>query len=140
LTFTIRSSAAFAKAQSDWGRPIKIRYFSQTIGSVWDDQVVLSESGTGIWTTGVLLPVSPTSSSDSLLMEQGKLMDSDQRLYVNGSLLLTGSIYQVQVQIGSPSGEQYSIIEPGFMAYETQGVQIYKKAYIRRLPIGSLSP
>lgn len=68
-------------------------------------------------------------------MEQGKLMNSDKKLYVNGSLFLTGSSLQVKIQIGStPAGcENYTIIPDGAVTYEVGGQTIYKKAFLRRL-------
>ena len=120
------------------GRPIKLIYYNETIGSVWDDEVSLSESGTA-FISGLVFPMdSRKGSVDSVLLEQGRLIDGDKRLYVNGSVLITGSETQLRIQLGSNVGESYAPIPLGGIAPEVQGIQIYKKVYIRRLTNGSL--
>lgn len=116
------------------GTQIRVRYLKQSIGSVWDDEVVLTQSGIDVWTSGVVLPIaSMMGTTDSLLLEQGKLIPSDKKIYMNGSLLFTGSDLQVKIQIGSPNGNNYSLIRDGAIVYEVEGQPIYKKAYLRRL-------
>ena len=119
------------------GLPIGITYYSLTVGSVWDDEVTLAKSGNTLWTSGIVLPV---GQADSVLVEQGKLLDSDQRLYVNGSLMFTGSEMQVEVQLGSrtTTDEIYTMI-PGGINPQVEDTKIYKKVFIRKLTTGSLS-
>lgn len=120
------------------GTQIRIRYFNQTYDDVYDDSVILTQSGADLWTSGVVLPIaSMAGTTDSLLLEAGKLIPSDKKIYMNGSLLFTGSDLQVKVQIGSPNGDNYSMIKDGTIIYEVEGTPIYKKAYLRRLT-GSL--
>jgi len=121
------------------GKPIGITYYtlSHTLGSVWDDDVALTKSGNTLWTSGIVLPV---GQAESVLVEQGKLLDNDQRLYVNGSLGFTGSEFQVEVQLGSSTvTDQIFTTIPGGIAPEVEGQRIYKKTYIRRLTTGSLA-
>ena len=120
------------------GIPIAVKYFTETVGSVWDDDVALTfDSAT--WTSGVILPLDTREgSTDSVLVQQGKLIEQDMRLYVNGSLAFTGSDTQMKVQTGSPSGEAYSLIPEGGITYQATGVNVYKKVYLRRLTNGSL--
>jgi len=119
------------------GKPISITYYSLSVGSVWDDEVTLSKSGNTLWTSGVVLPI---GQADSVLVQQGKLLDSDQRLYVTGSLNFTGSEMQVEVQLGSKTvTDQIFTMIPGGMAPEVEDQKIYCKVYIRRLTTGSLS-
>ena len=121
------------------GVPIRIRYFGVTPGSVWDDEVDLAQSGTSLWTSGVVFSLNTREGSfDSVLLKQGKLIDSDKKIYVNGSLLFTGSIQSVDIQIGSPTGELYTTIEDGGNVKEVEGLPVYKKQFIRRLT-GSLT-
>ena len=119
------------------GKPIGVSYYSQTPGSVWDDEVTLTQSGNTLWTSGIVLPV---GQGDSVLVEQGKLLDSDQRLYVTGSLMITGSEFQVEIQLGSATitDEIYTTI-PGGINPEVENTKIYKKVFIRKLTTGSLA-
>ena len=136
-------SAGFANIVSKTGKPVRIRYFSEEIGSVWDDEVTLTEvTGSEVWTSGVVLPLSNRyGSEDVILVEQGKLTNQDQRLYVNGSLDFTGVGSNFKVKIGMNGSltqiDNYTIIPQGGIPYEVGGVQIYKKVYIRRLTNGS---
>ena len=136
--------AGFATALSRAGKPIKIRYFSQVAGSVWDDDVTLTEiTGSAVWTSGVVLPLSDKyGSEDAVLVEQGKLRNQDQKLYVNGSLDFTGTGSNLKVIIGmngSPAqADNYTMIPLGGVPYESAGTQVYKKVFIRRLTNGSL--
>lgn len=119
------------------GTQIRLRYFSSTVGSVWDDERTLSVSGT-VWTSGVVFSLNTRQgSSDSVLLQQGKLIDSDKKIYLNGSLITNGSINSVDIQIGSPTGDLYTTIEDGGNIKEVQGLPVYKKQFIRRLT-GSL--
>ncbi len=120
------------------GVPVRIRYFSVTPGSVWDDEVALTQSGTSLWTSGVVFSLNTRQgSSDSVLLQQGKLINSDKKIYTNGSLLFTGSSHMIDIQIGSPTGDLYTTIEDGGNVKEVQGLPVYKKQFIRRLT-GSL--
>jgi len=76
-------------------------------------------------------------STESLLLNQGKLIDSDKKMYVNGSLVFTGSTLLVDVQLGSPTGDLYTTIPDGGEMWEAEGIPVYKKLFIRRLT-GSL--
>ena len=62
----------------------------------------------------------------------------DLRLYFNGSLLRTGSERLVTIGIGSPVGEVFTTIPDGTIRAEVEGVPIYKKVFLSRLPLGSL--
>ena len=137
-------SAGFANIVGKAGKPIRVRYFSETIGSVYDDEVTLTEvTGSEVWTSGIVMPLSNKyGSEDVILAEQGKLTTQDQRLYVNGSLDFTGTGSYFKVKIGmygSPTQtDNYTLIPLGGIPYEVEGIQIHKKTYIRRLTNGSL--
>lgn len=127
----------FAHIVSKAGRQIKIDYLTPIYDDVYDEVAKFISSGT-VWTSGVIMSLNQSrGSTDSVLFEQGKLIDNDKKLFVNGSLLLTGSDLTVKIQLGSPTGETYSTIGDIFTS-EIEGENIYKKAYIRRLTTGSL--
>lgn len=117
---------------------IRIRYFNQSYDDVYDDSVILTQSGTDLWTSGIILPInSRYGSEDSVLFEQGKISNADKKIYLHGSLLLTGSELQCKIQIGKPTGDNYSILPDGIIQYQIEDQPIYQKVYIRRLT-GSL--
>ena len=137
-------SAAFAQMVAINGKPIRVRYFNQTTGSVWDDDVSLTEDTLNeTWTSGIVLPLSTRpASEDAVLVEQGKLSNQAQRLYVNGSLDFTGTGSNLKVKIGmggSPtSADYYTVIPLGGIPHEVNDVKIYKRVYITKLTNGSL--
>ena len=139
MVLSTKLTQALNKAMDQAGTQIRIRYFSQTIGSVWDDELILTLSGNSIWTSGLVMPVRGIDgSSEAVLLAQGKLTNSDKKLFLNGSLMIVGSILNVDIQLGSPNGELYSAIPDGVELWQSDGVSVYKKQYIRRLT-GSLT-
>lgn len=132
--------AGLNKIMDRAGNQIRIRYYYQTVGSVWDDDVSLSISGT-LWTSGVIFPInSKEGSEDANLISQGLIGTNDKKIYVNGSLNFlssVGSITDIKLSIGSPINASYSVIWGG-IPYEVQGTDIYKKLYLRKLQTGSL--
>jgi hypothetical protein len=134
-----RFSRAFQRAQDNFSTDIRIRYFNQFGDDTYDDSFSLVQSGTDLWCSGITQDLNKTEGSiDSNLLEQGKIITNDTKIFINGSINLTGSEKQVKVQIGSPTGEQYSIIPLGGLAGEVNGVNIFKQIYVRRLTNGSL--
>lgn len=134
-----RLQAGLNKIIRDAGTPISVKYFGTTIGSVWDDDVSLTQTGATIWTSGVIFPLDNTQGSfDSVLVEQGKLTNQDSKLFVVGSLSLTGSESIVKIGIGSPAAEEYTTIPEGAIAPQVEATLIYRKAFISRVPLGSL--
>lgn len=118
------------------GRTGSIEYYNQTVGSVWDDEVDLAKSGGTLGISGIVMPLdSRRGSNDSVLVEQGKLIDGDKKVYVSNGVSFTGSGFMVKLSFG---GEKYTTIPIGVIAPEVQGEIVYKKAFIRRLTTGSL--
>jgi len=136
-------SLGFKRMVDYAGKPITIKYYSMVTGSVYDDEVTLSEvTGSTVWTSGIVFPLNNKyGSEDYNLVEQGKLSLHDQRLFVNGSLdfTSTGSIFKVKIGMnGSPiQADNFTMIPIGGLPIEVGAVQIYKKVYIRKLTAGS---
>lgn len=132
--------AGFNRLRDKAGTTVTVRYFAQTIGSIYDDDYSLAQSGNNLLFSGIVFPLSPKSSEDMVLLEQGKINHQDMKLFMPGSILLnmpTGSLYVCDLRIGSPA-QKYVIKEGGGTPWEIQGTEIYKKVYISRLIGGSL--
>ena len=120
------------------GTPIRIRYYTPIYDDVYDEATEITQNGTDLWISGIVFPIhGKEGSNESVLMSQGKLIDSDKTLYTNGSIDFTGSANMVDIQLGSPTGNLYTTIPEGGIMYETEASPVYKKQYIRRLT-GSL--
>ena len=116
------------------GTPIRVNYYTASLGSVWDDDATYTISGNSVWTSGIILPINATrGNSDATLLEQGKIINGDIKLFVHGSLVFTGSHFAIRIQIGSPAGNQYSMITDGPIQASVQNTYIYKKIFLRRL-------
>lgn len=124
-----------------FGQQLRIKYYSSSLGagSYYDDDVVLTQSGINFWTSGVVLPISQTrGSSDAILIEQGKLLTNDTKLYIEGGINTSGII---KIGLGSKtnmSGCEYGIISQGITKWSVNDTSVLKKLYIRLLPNGSL--
>jgi len=132
-----RLAAGMAKIIKLNGTPIRIQYFeSIPEDEVFDDSVVLTQSGNDLWTSGIIFPLSTQPGhSDSILLEQGKLSHGDSKLFIHGSILLTGSEMTIKLTVGSPSNSDtnYSIIPPGTTTYYSSNTPIYKTVYLRKI-------
>jgi hypothetical protein len=131
--------ADFAGMIREAGVPIRFRYFNASYGgagSGYDDDLSLVQSGADYWVSGVVQPIgAPKGSAEAVLLQEGRLTAHDQKLYVAGSVPMSG---QWRVGLGSPSQGEYALLDDGVTAWEVGGNRVYQKAYIRRLPTGSL--
>ena len=119
------------------GTQVRIRYYTNVYDDVYDEPVRLIQSGTDLWVSGIAFPIeSLQNSTEGLLVQQGRLLNSDHKLYLSGGIQLNGSEYLVDIMIGSP-GDLYSTIPIGAIGWEAEGQPVYKKQFIRRLT-GSL--
>ena len=124
-----------------YGQICRIKYYNTGwgAGSYYDDDVTLTQSGGDFWTSGVVLPITNArGSSDAVLLEQGKILMNDTKLYINGSVNTSGTW---KIGLGSytnMSGCEYSLLSEGVMKWEVNDTDILKKLYIRYLTNGSL--
>jgi len=121
-----------------YGQQIRIKYYNVGFGagSYYDDDATLTQSGAGFWCSGVILPISNAQgSSEAILMEQGKLLTNDTKLYVDGSINTSGTI---KIGLGSPVNGEYSLLSEGVKKWNVNDTSILKKLFIRKLLTGSL--
>ena len=131
MTVQNKFAGAFNSIINKVGTQIKIQYFTQTVGSVWDDDITLTQSGVDLWTSGVVLPLSQQrGSSESVLLEQGKLINDDKKLFIHGSLILTGSEMSISIQTGSPTGDNFTMLDSNIRV-DVSNTPIYRKVFLR---------
>ena len=121
---------------------IRIKFYTGSVSNTnWDDNQVLVQSGVDFWTSGLVLPITDINgSNEAILIEQGKLLSSDKRLYIPGDVdISTGADGAIKIGTGSPNFTEHSIIPNGVESWPPIGDIVYKKLYIRVLPLGSLS-
>ena len=119
--------------------PIRIRYFTYSGANAgYDDDVVLTASGTDVWASGLTQPLKTTDlkkSSISILQEQGQDLAQVQRLYVLGNVSFSGD--SIKVGLGSPVTTENSLVPNGVESWNIDGTPVYNMAYIQRLTNGS---
>ena len=126
-----------------YGNQIRLRYYGQTFGgagSGYDNDVSLTQSGSDFYTSGIIQPLSNKwSSEDHQFLEQGRIRQTDSKLFVLGTVPTSG--VQMKIGIGSPTtGDEYQVLEDGIIAHKLGKDEIvYKKLYVRRLITGSLT-
>jgi len=121
------------------GEPIRFRYYTEGIGSVWDDERTLTKSGNDFYISGTFLEINTTKGSDdSVLLEQGRIKHGDTKLIISGGILTTSGAL---VFTASKSGADivYEEIEIGGHAPSYYGQNAYKIIYMRQLQTGSLT-
>jgi hypothetical protein len=119
------------------GKVCRFRYFAESGADAgYDDDVVLTQTGTDYFTSGLVQPIKDRfGSADAILLQQGKILNNDLKLYVLGDVPTSGTF---KVGIGSPTIEnEYSRIPDGTEQWDLDGA-VYKKLYLRVLPTGSI--
>lgn len=112
---------------------INLVSFAINTGS-YDDETVSSLTGSNI-ISGLFFPVtSQQGSSEALLLEQGKLLTKDKVLYT-GSVNTSGNLL---IEVGSKTGDWYTIIPDGIQTWEVNGSIIFNKMFLRHTIPGSL--
>jgi hypothetical protein len=122
-----------------YGEQVRFRYFSISGGSgAYDDDIVITQSGTDTWTTGLVQPLSPgRSSHDAVLMAQGKILQNDIKVYVDGAFNTSGT-WRVGIGSANPPTREYSMLPEGTVAWGINGSIVYKTLYVRALTTGSM--
>jgi len=121
-----------------FGQLVRIKYFNQSYGagSYYDDDVTLTQSGSDLWISGVVLPIDQSrGSSDSILLQQGKVLTNDTKLYIEGLINTSGTI---RIGLGSPPANEYNSLVDGIIEWKVNDEAVVNKLYIRRLPTGSI--
>lgn len=122
-----------------YGEQVRFKYYNQVFVGNYDDDISLTQSGTDFWVSGIVQPISSKQfSSDALLLEQGKILMDDKKLYVTGTVQTSG-LGPIKIGMnGSPTTQQYQILGEGQVTeWDINGVPIYKKIFVRYLPNGS---
>lgn len=126
------------------GQIFRIKRYTEVIGgggSYYDDDVALTHmTGSDTWSSGLVQNVgtaSPFKSNEAFLLEQGKLLAGDKKIYVAGSHDFSGAAFKIG--LGSPPTDEYRVIDDGIIAYPLMGSNIYQKLFIRILTNGSLT-
>jgi len=123
-----------------YGQQIRFRYFNVGLdsGDYYDDDVTLTRSGVDFWTSGVVLPINGTrGSSDAVLLEQGKILMDDTKIYIQGAINTSG-IWKLGLGSADSNASQYSLLSEGVTKWDVNETPILKKLYIRKLPTGSI--
>jgi len=123
-----------------YGQQIRFRYFNVGLdsGDYYDDDVTLTRSGIDFWTSGVVLPISNSrGSSDAVLLEQGKILMNDTKLYIEGTINTSG-IWKLGLGSADSNNSQYSLLSEGVTKWDVNEMPILKKLYVRKLPTGSI--
>ena len=124
------------------GEQVRFRYYTGSVSTNdYDDAQTLSQSGTDIWTSGILLPVSEKAqgynpSAVGYSQEQGKLKEADSILFIEGTVETTDTM---KVGFGNPVDAEYSVIPKGVIAIPSHGTPAFKKIFLEYLPTGSLT-
>lgn len=127
----------FINNVNEYGAPIRIRHFTGSVSnSEWDDAQILTQSGNDVWTSGMIMSVDDSRGSrDRLLIEQGKLLQDDKRLFIAGNIETTDTM---KIGLGSPIRQEFSVMENGIIHELSEEQSVYKKIYCRAIGLGSL--
>jgi len=122
-----------------YGELVRFKYYTEYHTGDYDDEVTIVQSGVDVWTSGLQQPISSnTYKSEGMLVQQGKLLADDKKLYVLGDVSVSEAAKIKIGMNGSPVTEEYFIVNEGQVnKWNVDGIPIYKKLYLRRLNTGS---
>ena len=123
------------------GNVFRVRYYTETIGSVWDDDRTLAKSGNDVYTSGIFLNIDATrGSADQILLEQGRIQYNDSKIYIGSQINTTSGalVFTIAISGASSVEKVYKEITPGMIMPQYFANNIYKKLYVRYLDNGSL--
>jgi hypothetical protein len=119
-------------------RPFQIKLINYYVSGInYDDDLTQVCIGS-YYTSGLMFCLNNEKGSiDALLIEQGKLLTNDSKLYIGSSQIDSSGIL---IGVGSPtSSEWFTVIPIGIHDNEGSGGQnIFTELYIRRTLTGSL--
>ena len=75
----VEAGVEFNNSLKEWGTQVRFKYFTRTFpggGSYYDDDLILAQSGTDLWISGVVQPIDSTEGSEQLLLEQGRILQA----------------------------------------------------------------
>jgi len=120
------------------GRTLRIRYYTNAVGSVWDDDNTWTQSGTDLYISGLFQSLRlDKGSDDATLLEQGRIVDTDKVFFVAGSIETTSGL-RVSTFTVSGVNQVFREINPGVFMPSINADDIYKKYYGRIIDTGSL--
>lgn len=134
-----------------YGALCRVKYYTETVGgggSYYDDSTSLTQSGADFYATGLHYHLDRRrGSEDSVLVEQGRLKETDSVLFFRGDVQTSGIM---KIGIGSPPGSptqgpngyEFEVVGPGVLVpprIDNAQEFVYKKVYIRWLPLGSFA-
>lgn len=139
MSFASQVGKDFAEVLK-FGTQVRFRYFTieyAGAGSFYDDDLTLTQVGPDLYVSGMVQSLDNTEGSDdAILLQQGKILQNDSKLYIAGSIQTSGLF---RIGIGSPPGREYAMVPEGVNTEELGGERIFKKVFIRFLPTGSLA-
>ena len=117
-----------------YGDLVRLKYYNVSfVGSYYDDGVTLTQSGSDLWASGLIQPI---GASDSVLLQQGKILNDDVKVYIGGNIQTSG-LGPIKVGLGSPPTEHTILSDGQTIQWDVNGSAIYKKMYCRYLTNGS---
>ncbi len=138
MTLNTELPTDFINFVEQYGDYIRLQVYTQSYsGGEYDDKNYLTKSGTDLWTRGIVQPVRGKFGSDEAkLMEAGKLVHDDSRIYLPGSYRDSLTVF-TKIGIGSPTPVEYSLLEEGRATWKAGSNPVYEKVYGRVLNNGS---
>ncbi len=139
MTVTANELQKEVKEILKYGEPIRLKYYNTSFNASdgYDDDVTYTQSGGNTWASGLVQPIDQSrGSTDAILLEQGKILMNDSKIYVLGSVQTSG-LAPIKVGLGSPIFQEYQVLNDGTIEWVVNCSPVYKKIYVRFLTNGS---
>lgn len=123
------------------GRPLRIRYYTEFLGGIYDDDRTLTQSGNDLFTSGVIQEINTEKGSDdAVLMQEGRLKYGDRKVFIGSQIQTSSGARVLTIALSGASSVEvvYRDITLGVHSGEFFGQDVWKKVYLRQTDGGSL--
>lgn len=136
MTFATDIRTDFSGCVTEYGTPIRVKYYIDSYSGADYDNRFLTSSGSAVWSKAIIFCMDGTTADDDYkLLEQGAIRLGDMRAYVMPHINLSGP--GVKFGVGSPVHTEYSVVPLGVHGPNIQDTNIFMKVYLRILNNGS---
>lgn len=128
----------FSGSVAAYGTVMRVQHYAPSYSGTKYDNSYLAASGATQYIHAMDFPVGMGrgAGEDHKLLEQGSIQYDDRKMFFNPTPTFSGAHVKIGIS-GTTVTELFSILPKGARVESIQGIDIYKKVYVRKLNTGS---
>ena len=122
-----------------YGRLMQLKHYVPTYSGTAYDQNYLTASGATQYAYAMDFPIGGNGGGqDFKLLAQGQIQYDDHKMFFNPYINFSGAHVKISIS-GTSITEIYAALPDGALTHSVQGIDIYKKVFVRKLNTGSFA-